>query len=136
VHTGKGHRSEAINSPAEVQPVTITVGGDPVASGRPRITRKGFAYTPAATRKYEAQGAACRPGRNARSAPNCDTPSRPGVDRITDPGIMVTDANGGRTNRGRERKGDDKPHCAGPAARSGDAAPAKRTDFFDDEIAF
>jgi hypothetical protein len=31
-------------------PVTIVIGGDPVAKGRPRITRKGFAYTPAATR--------------------------------------------------------------------------------------
>jgi Holliday junction resolvase RusA-like endonuclease len=37
-------------------PVTITIGGEPVAKGRPRMTRKGFAYTPAATRKYEAHG--------------------------------------------------------------------------------
>jgi Holliday junction resolvase RusA-like endonuclease len=34
--------------------VTIVIGGEPVAKGRPRMTRKGFAYTPAATRKYEA----------------------------------------------------------------------------------
>ena len=33
--------------------VTITIGGEPVAKGRPRMTRKGFVYTPAATRKYE-----------------------------------------------------------------------------------
>jgi Holliday junction resolvase RusA-like endonuclease len=38
------------------QPVTITVVGNPVAKGRPRFTRKGFGYTPAATRKYEAHG--------------------------------------------------------------------------------
>ena len=37
-------------------PVTITIGGEPVAKGRPRMTRKGFAYTPAATRKFEAHG--------------------------------------------------------------------------------
>ena len=36
--------------------VTITIGGEPVAKGRPRMTRRGFAYTPAATRKYEAHG--------------------------------------------------------------------------------
>jgi Holliday junction resolvase RusA-like endonuclease len=37
-------------------PIIITIGGDPVAKGRPRMTRRGFAYTPAATRKYEAHG--------------------------------------------------------------------------------
>jgi Holliday junction resolvase RusA-like endonuclease len=36
--------------------VTITIAGEPVAKGRPRMTRRGFAYTPAATRKYEAHG--------------------------------------------------------------------------------
>jgi len=36
--------------------VTIVIGGEPVAKGRPRTTRKGFAYTPAATRKFEAHG--------------------------------------------------------------------------------
>ena len=36
--------------------VTIVIAGQPVAKGRPRVTRKGFAYTPAATRKYEAHG--------------------------------------------------------------------------------
>jgi hypothetical protein len=34
--------------------VTITVNGAVVAKGRPRVTRRGFVYTPAATRKYEA----------------------------------------------------------------------------------
>jgi Holliday junction resolvase RusA-like endonuclease len=38
------------------QAVTIVIGGPPTAKGRPRITRRGFAYTPAATRKYEAHG--------------------------------------------------------------------------------
>lgn len=37
-------------------PVTIIIDGPAVAKGRPRMTRKGFAYTPAATRKYEAHG--------------------------------------------------------------------------------
>jgi Holliday junction resolvase RusA-like endonuclease len=36
--------------------ITIIIGGEPVAKGRPRMTRRGFAYTPAATRKYEAHG--------------------------------------------------------------------------------
>ena len=36
------------------EPITIIVQGGPVAKGRPRMTRRGFAYTPAATRKYEA----------------------------------------------------------------------------------
>jgi len=36
------------------EPITIIVQGEPVAKGRPRMTRRGFAYTPAATRKYEA----------------------------------------------------------------------------------
>jgi Holliday junction resolvase RusA-like endonuclease len=34
--------------------VTITVNGEVVAKGRPRMTRRGFVYTPATTRKYEA----------------------------------------------------------------------------------
>ena len=38
------------------EPITIIISGEPVAKGRPRMTRKGFAYTPAATRKYEAHG--------------------------------------------------------------------------------
>src|SRR5262245_583691 len=36
--------------------VTIVIGGEPVAKGRPRMTRRGFAYTPAATRKFESHG--------------------------------------------------------------------------------
>jgi Holliday junction resolvase RusA-like endonuclease len=36
--------------------VTIVIGGPPTAKGRPRMTRRGFTYTPAATRKYEAHG--------------------------------------------------------------------------------
>jgi Holliday junction resolvase RusA-like endonuclease len=37
-------------------PITIIINGVAVAKGRARMTRKGFAYTPAATRKYEAHG--------------------------------------------------------------------------------
>ena len=36
--------------------VTVIIAGPAVAKGRPRVTRKGFVYTPAATRKYEAYG--------------------------------------------------------------------------------
>jgi len=35
-------------------PVTVIINGEPVAKGRPRMTRRGFVYTPAATRKFEA----------------------------------------------------------------------------------
>jgi len=34
--------------------ITVTLNGEVVAKGRPRVTRRGFVYTPAATRKYEA----------------------------------------------------------------------------------
>ncbi|HVI66770.1 MAG TPA: RusA family crossover junction endodeoxyribonuclease [Bradyrhizobium sp.] len=34
--------------------VTITINGEVVAKGRTRMTRRGFVYTPTATRKYEA----------------------------------------------------------------------------------
>jgi Holliday junction resolvase RusA-like endonuclease len=37
-------------------PVTIIIDGHAVAKGLPRVTRRGFVYTPAATRKYEAHG--------------------------------------------------------------------------------
>jgi Holliday junction resolvase RusA-like endonuclease len=43
-------------SPFVSAAVTIIIGGPPTAKGRPRMTRKGFIYTPAATRKYEAYG--------------------------------------------------------------------------------
>jgi Holliday junction resolvase RusA-like endonuclease len=39
-----------------IAPVTVIIAGEPVAKGRARMTRKGFAYTPAHTRKYEAHG--------------------------------------------------------------------------------
>jgi Holliday junction resolvase RusA-like endonuclease len=37
-------------------PVTVVVAGEPMAKARPRLTRRGIAYTPAHTRKYEAHG--------------------------------------------------------------------------------
>jgi Holliday junction resolvase RusA-like endonuclease len=37
-------------------PVTVIINGEPVAKGRPRMTRRGFVYTPATTRKFEAHG--------------------------------------------------------------------------------
>src|SRR5262245_60290196 len=38
------------------EPIIIVIGGDPVAKARPRATRRGFVYTPAKTRKFEAHG--------------------------------------------------------------------------------
>lgn len=38
------------------EPVTVTIDGTAVAKGRPRVTRRGFCYTPSRTRKYEAHG--------------------------------------------------------------------------------
>jgi len=45
-------------NPREPQkcPVTVVIAGEPVAKARPRVTRRGIAYTPAHTRKYEAHG--------------------------------------------------------------------------------
>jgi Holliday junction resolvase RusA-like endonuclease len=41
---------------AGLRPVTVVIAGEPVAKARPRVTRRGIAYTPAHTRKYEAHG--------------------------------------------------------------------------------
>jgi Holliday junction resolvase RusA-like endonuclease len=41
---------------AQAAPITVTIRGPAVAKGRPRFTRKGFAYSPAKTQKYEAHG--------------------------------------------------------------------------------
>jgi Holliday junction resolvase RusA-like endonuclease len=43
-------------APASVEPVTVIIAGEPVAKARPRATRKGFVYTPAHVRKYQAHG--------------------------------------------------------------------------------
>jgi Holliday junction resolvase RusA-like endonuclease len=49
-------------------PITIIIAGATVAKGRPRVTRRGFVYTPAATRKYEAHGRlAAQQAMNGRS---------------------------------------------------------------------
>src|SRR5262249_14721657 len=39
---------------ALTEPITNIVPGEPVGEGRPRMTRRGLAHTPAATRKDEA----------------------------------------------------------------------------------
>jgi Holliday junction resolvase RusA-like endonuclease len=44
------------DQPTVCDPVTVIITGEPVAKGRPRMTRRGFAYTPSATRKFEAHG--------------------------------------------------------------------------------
>jgi Holliday junction resolvase RusA-like endonuclease len=41
---------------SDTSPVTVVIAGEPVAKARPRLTRRGIAYTPAHTRKYEAHG--------------------------------------------------------------------------------
>jgi Holliday junction resolvase RusA-like endonuclease len=41
---------------SETAPIIIVIAGEPVAKARPRATRKGFVYTPAHVRKYEAHG--------------------------------------------------------------------------------
>jgi Holliday junction resolvase RusA-like endonuclease len=41
---------------SDTNPVTVVIAGEPVAKARPRLTRRGIAYTPAHTRKYEAHG--------------------------------------------------------------------------------
>src|SRR5262249_4039163 len=38
------------------EPLTLVIAGEPVAKARPRATRRGFVYTPAHVRKYEAHG--------------------------------------------------------------------------------
>jgi Holliday junction resolvase RusA-like endonuclease len=38
------------------EPISVIIAGEPFAKARARITRRGFAYTPAHTRKYEAHG--------------------------------------------------------------------------------
>jgi Holliday junction resolvase RusA-like endonuclease len=53
---GVNQENNLISGSGQAAPVTITIRGPAVAKGRPRFTRKGFAYTPAATRKYEAHG--------------------------------------------------------------------------------
>ena len=40
----------------ETAPIIVVIAGEPVAKARPRATRKGFVYTPAHLRKYEAHG--------------------------------------------------------------------------------
>jgi Holliday junction resolvase RusA-like endonuclease len=42
--------------PHKLEPATVVIAGPPVAKARPRATRRGFVYTPAHTRKYEAHG--------------------------------------------------------------------------------
>jgi Holliday junction resolvase RusA-like endonuclease len=52
----KCENREQRSSTADISLVTVVIAGLPVAKGRARMTRRGIAYTPAATRKYEAHG--------------------------------------------------------------------------------
>lgn len=53
---GNDRFPKPIPNSTQDQPVTVLIDGPATAKGRPRMTRAGFAYTPAATRKYEAFG--------------------------------------------------------------------------------
>lgn len=53
---GVNRENNLISGSGQAAPVTITIRGPAVAKGRPRFTRSGIAYTPSATRKYEAHG--------------------------------------------------------------------------------
>ena len=54
--SGINRENNSASAPAQAAPIVVTIGGPAVAKGRARFTRKGFAYTPAKTRKYEAHG--------------------------------------------------------------------------------
>jgi Holliday junction resolvase RusA-like endonuclease len=45
-----------LGAAAMSEPITVIIAGEPIAKARPRATRKGFVYTPAHVRKYEAHG--------------------------------------------------------------------------------
>ena len=47
---------ERVTARVVAAPITVVIGGQPVAKARPRATRRGFVYTPAHVRKYEAHG--------------------------------------------------------------------------------
>jgi Holliday junction resolvase RusA-like endonuclease len=53
---GAEENSRAPATPRQASAVTIVIAGPPTAKGRPRMTRQGITYTPAATRKFEAHG--------------------------------------------------------------------------------
>jgi Holliday junction resolvase RusA-like endonuclease len=48
--------NNSVSARIQAAPITVLIRGPAVAKGRPRFTRKGFAFTPAKTRKYEAHG--------------------------------------------------------------------------------
>jgi Holliday junction resolvase RusA-like endonuclease len=52
----RANRPHADKPETPAPPVTIVIAGEPVAKARPRLARRGIAFTPAHTRKYEAHG--------------------------------------------------------------------------------
>ena len=67
--------------------ITVTIAGTAVAKGRPRVTRKGLVYTPAAMRKYEAYGRLA--AQEAMVRPDTDNYVKAALDAIN--GIVVSD---------------------------------------------
>ena len=53
---GVDREISSASAQAQAAPIVVTIGKPAVAQGRPRFMRAGVAYTPAATRKYEAHG--------------------------------------------------------------------------------
>jgi Holliday junction resolvase RusA-like endonuclease len=90
-------------APPTQNPVTIIIGGDPVAKGRPRFTRKGFSFTPAATRKYEAHG------RLAAQEAMGDRPPIAGPVRIVALVELPVPASWSRTRTAAALTGDIRP---------------------------
>jgi Holliday junction resolvase RusA-like endonuclease len=90
-------------------PPTVIIDGPAVAKGRPRMTRRGVTYTPAATRKYEAHG---------RRAAQLAMDGRPPISvpvkltAVVDPPIPISWS-------GKRRA----------AAITGDTRPARRPDL-------
>jgi Holliday junction resolvase RusA-like endonuclease len=50
------HASYMAETCRAAEPITVVIAGEPVAKGRPRMTRGGHPYTPSHTRRYEAHG--------------------------------------------------------------------------------
>jgi len=88
-------------------PVTVIINGEPVAKGRPRMTRRGFVYTPAATRKFEAHS---RPSAQLAmdGRPPIDVPVLVELPRAAGASIVVEAQN---------RRRHHRPHPAHLAAR-------------------
>jgi Holliday junction resolvase RusA-like endonuclease len=83
--------------------VTFAITGTPVPKSRLRMTRRGIAYTPSATRKYEAHG------RLAAQMAMEDRPPIPGPVRIVALVELPIPMSWSRTRRAAALAGDIRP---------------------------